>query len=99
MMEVVGDFEYSKKDLIGHGAFAVVFKGRHRKVNKYHGGGLGPQPVTQPPPGRAGVARWGRGSEEPLPGVEGQLRGAFGDFWGWGRENKRQKDKKVRGGL
>ncbi|RMC10671.1 hypothetical protein DUI87_12382 [Hirundo rustica rustica] len=31
MMEVVGDFEYSKKDLIGHGAFAVVFKGRHRK--------------------------------------------------------------------
>lgn len=33
MMEVVGDFEYSKKDLIGHGAFAVVFKGRHRKVN------------------------------------------------------------------
>lgn len=32
-MEVVGDFEYSKKDLIGHGAFAVVFKGRHRKVN------------------------------------------------------------------
>jgi hypothetical protein len=31
-MEVVGDYEYSKKDLIGHGAFAVVFKGRHRKV-------------------------------------------------------------------
>ncbi|XP_075445718.1 serine/threonine-protein kinase ULK2 isoform X3 [Ascaphus truei] len=30
-MEVVGDFEYSRKDLIGHGAFAVVFKGRHRK--------------------------------------------------------------------
>ncbi|XP_038614659.1 serine/threonine-protein kinase ULK2 isoform X2 [Tachyglossus aculeatus] len=30
-MELVGDFEYSKKDLIGHGAFAVVFKGRHRK--------------------------------------------------------------------
>nr|XP_011449472.2 serine/threonine-protein kinase ULK2 isoform X3 [Crassostrea gigas] len=30
-MEVVGDYEYSKKDLIGHGAFAVVFKGRHRK--------------------------------------------------------------------
>lgn len=29
----MGDFEYSKKDLIGHGAFAVVFKGRHRKVN------------------------------------------------------------------
>ncbi|XP_012286167.1 serine/threonine-protein kinase ULK2 isoform X2 [Orussus abietinus] len=30
-MEVVGDYEYNTKDLIGHGAFAVVFKGRHRK--------------------------------------------------------------------
>ncbi|XP_074643848.1 serine/threonine-protein kinase unc-51-like isoform X2 [Tubulanus polymorphus] len=30
-MEVVGDYEYSKKDLIGHGAFAVVFRGRLRK--------------------------------------------------------------------
>lgn len=30
-MECVGDFEYNSKDLIGHGAFAVVFKGRHRK--------------------------------------------------------------------
>ncbi|XP_066551382.1 serine/threonine-protein kinase ULK2 [Amia ocellicauda] len=30
-MEAVGDFEYSRKDLVGHGAFAVVFKGRHRK--------------------------------------------------------------------
>ncbi|EHB08105.1 Serine/threonine-protein kinase ULK2 [Heterocephalus glaber] len=30
-MEVVGDFEYSKKDLVGHGAFAVVFRGRHRQ--------------------------------------------------------------------
>ncbi|XP_078083280.1 serine/threonine-protein kinase ULK1 isoform X1 [Mustelus asterias] len=28
-METVGKFEYSKKDLIGHGAFAVVFKGRY----------------------------------------------------------------------
>ena len=27
-MEKVGDDEYSKKDLIGHGAFAVVFKGK-----------------------------------------------------------------------
>ena len=32
-MEVVGDYEYHTKDLIGHGAFAVVFKGRHRKVS------------------------------------------------------------------
>ncbi|RWS29667.1 serine/threonine-protein kinase unc-51-like protein [Leptotrombidium deliense] len=29
-METIGDFEYNSKDLIGHGAFAVVFKGRHR---------------------------------------------------------------------
>ena len=35
MSEVVGDFLYKKKDLIGHGAFAVVFKGRHRKVRTY----------------------------------------------------------------
>lgn len=33
-MEVVGEYEYSTKDLIGHGAFAVVFKGRHRQVSK-----------------------------------------------------------------
>ncbi|XP_041349948.1 serine/threonine-protein kinase unc-51-like [Gigantopelta aegis] len=30
-MEIIGDYEYNKKDLIGHGAFAVVFKGRSRK--------------------------------------------------------------------
>lgn len=30
-MEIVGDYEYNRKDLIGHGAFAVVFKGRNRK--------------------------------------------------------------------
>lgn len=29
----VGDYEYNTRDLIGHGAFAVVFKGRHRKVS------------------------------------------------------------------
>lgn len=34
-MEQVGDFEYNPKDLIGHGAFAVVFKGRHRKVKHF----------------------------------------------------------------
>jgi len=32
MAENVGEFVYNKKDLIGHGAFAVVFKGHHRKV-------------------------------------------------------------------
>lgn len=31
-METVGKFEFSRKDLIGHGAFAVVFKGRNREV-------------------------------------------------------------------
>ncbi|XP_056612520.1 serine/threonine-protein kinase ULK2 isoform X1 [Triplophysa dalaica] len=34
-METAGDFEYSRKDLIGHGAFAVVFKGRHKKKNDW----------------------------------------------------------------
>lgn len=32
-MEIVGDYEYSSRDLIGHGAFAVVFKGRLRNVS------------------------------------------------------------------
>lgn len=35
-METVGKFEFSRKDLIGHGAFAVVFKGRNREVRKYN---------------------------------------------------------------
>ncbi|KAK3702078.1 hypothetical protein QZH41_014767 [Actinostola sp. cb2023] len=35
MTEAVGDFCYSKKDLIGHGAFAVVFKGHHRKKEDF----------------------------------------------------------------
>ncbi|XP_037392090.1 serine/threonine-protein kinase ULK1a [Pygocentrus nattereri] len=30
-METVGKFQFSRKDLIGHGAFAVVFKGRHKE--------------------------------------------------------------------
>lgn len=34
-MEIVGDYEYNSKDLIGHGAFAVVFKGRHRAVSNF----------------------------------------------------------------
>lgn len=32
-MESVGKFEFNRKDLIGHGAFAVVFKGRHKEVS------------------------------------------------------------------
>nr|XP_020465463.1 serine/threonine-protein kinase ULK1-like isoform X2 [Monopterus albus] len=35
MMETVGKFEFSRKDLIGHGAFAVVFKGRHREKHDW----------------------------------------------------------------
>uniref|UniRef100_A0AAQ4Q809 non-specific serine/threonine protein kinase n=1 Tax=Gasterosteus aculeatus aculeatus TaxID=481459 RepID=A0AAQ4Q809_GASAC len=34
-METVGKFEFSRKDLIGHGAFAVVFKGRHREKHDW----------------------------------------------------------------
>ncbi|KAL0965408.1 hypothetical protein UPYG_G00280860 [Umbra pygmaea] len=34
-METVGKFEFSRKDLIGHGAFAVVFKGRNRENNEW----------------------------------------------------------------
>jgi len=34
-MEVVGNYEYNKRDLIGHGAFAMVFKGRHRQVRDF----------------------------------------------------------------
>ncbi|XP_004518624.1 serine/threonine-protein kinase unc-51 isoform X2 [Ceratitis capitata] len=30
-MNIVGDYEFSSKDMLGHGAFAVVYKGRHRK--------------------------------------------------------------------
>ncbi|XP_046904231.1 serine/threonine-protein kinase ULK1a isoform X2 [Hypomesus transpacificus] len=33
-MESIGKFEFNRKDLIGHGAFAVVFKGRHKE--KHH---------------------------------------------------------------
>uniref|UniRef100_A0A671KG83 non-specific serine/threonine protein kinase n=1 Tax=Sinocyclocheilus anshuiensis TaxID=1608454 RepID=A0A671KG83_9TELE len=32
---VVGKFEFNRKDLIGHGAFAVVFKGRHKQKHDF----------------------------------------------------------------
>ena len=32
-MESVGIYEYRSKDLIGHGAFAVVYKGRIKMVS------------------------------------------------------------------
>ncbi|XP_054629211.1 serine/threonine-protein kinase ULK1a isoform X3 [Dunckerocampus dactyliophorus] len=35
LMESVGRFEFSRKDLIGHGAFAVVFKGRHKEKHEW----------------------------------------------------------------
>lgn len=31
MTEIIGNYKYNKKDLIGHGAFAVVFKGQKLK--------------------------------------------------------------------
>ncbi|XP_059378487.1 serine/threonine-protein kinase ULK1-like [Carassius carassius] len=34
-MESVGQYEFSRKDLIGHGAFAVVFKGRHKQKHDF----------------------------------------------------------------
>lgn len=36
-MEViqVGEYEFTKQDIIGHGAFAMVYKGRKRKVRTY----------------------------------------------------------------
>ncbi|XP_015221799.2 serine/threonine-protein kinase ULK1 isoform X2 [Lepisosteus oculatus] len=34
-MESVGKFEFYRKDLIGHGAFAVVFKGRHKEKHDW----------------------------------------------------------------
>jgi hypothetical protein len=33
IMESIGIYEYHSKDLIGHGAFAVVYKGRVKMVS------------------------------------------------------------------
>lgn len=33
-MDSIGDYEYLKKDLIGHGAFAIVYKGRSKNSPK-----------------------------------------------------------------
>ena len=33
MSDYIGDYEYIKIDLIGHGAFAIVYKGRQKSVN------------------------------------------------------------------
>ncbi len=32
MPETIGDYQYSKRDLIGHGAFAIVFLGYAKNV-------------------------------------------------------------------
>jgi len=34
-MEVIGDYEYNSANRLGLGAFAIVFKGRSRKVSHY----------------------------------------------------------------
>ncbi|XP_067269524.1 serine/threonine-protein kinase ULK1a isoform X2 [Pseudorasbora parva] len=34
-MESVGKYEFNRKDLIGHGAFAVVFRGRHKQKHNF----------------------------------------------------------------
>jgi hypothetical protein len=34
-MEEFGDFVYNKKDLIGHGAFAIVYRGKHKTVSPF----------------------------------------------------------------
>ena len=34
-MQSLGDYEYGQSDLIGHGAFALVFRGQHKKVRLY----------------------------------------------------------------
>lgn len=47
-MEIVGDYEYSTKDLIGHGAFAVVFKGRRRRSPSPGSGTSSTSPSTGP---------------------------------------------------
>ena len=35
-MDTIGIYEYNSKDLIGHGAFAVVYKGRVKMVRILH---------------------------------------------------------------
>lgn len=90
-MEVVGDFEYSKKDLIGHGAFAVVFKGRHRKVNS---DGLQPERgwLHNPGPGqgslRGSAAIW-RPSRWMTAGAGGSPLRSFVVIWVFGEKKER----------
>ena len=33
-MPAVGDFEYNQGDILGHGAFALVFRGRRKAVSR-----------------------------------------------------------------
>jgi hypothetical protein len=32
-MESIGEYYYDKKDILGHGAFAIVFKGYKKQVS------------------------------------------------------------------
>ena len=34
-MEQIGDYEFSKSDQLGHGAFAIVYTGRHKTVSLF----------------------------------------------------------------
>lgn len=35
-MEIIGDYEYNSANRLGLGAFAIVFKGRSRKVCNFN---------------------------------------------------------------
>lgn len=66
-MEVVGDFEYSKRDLVGHGAFAVVFRGRHRQVSPAGRAGRPAAPEARSRRVRGGGGGAGPAAHGPSP--------------------------------
>jgi hypothetical protein len=47
-MQSVSEFEYSQSDLLGHGAFALVFKGRQKKVRLHGLRGTKYHSISQP---------------------------------------------------
>lgn len=95
-MEVVGDFEYSKRDLVGHGAFAVVFRGRHRQVSpvrRGEAGVCGPRHLCLAAARPGGPETWRRrGRGPPTPRFGSSPRGlplcalsvSLGLFWSGG---------------
>lgn len=58
-MPVVGSYEYTEAELIGHGAFALVFKGRRSRVR------------TPRLPQRGGGGGTCRGAREEAPASAG----------------------------